>query len=134
MRSLVLYHILETHPILDSPPPDGVRRSRRHRYKPLEYWRQEKVVYGRPDSGITLVPQIKEIIRIPQEPPRPLGKAARKRKRAGSERAKSHTQPYDPEEGWDDDTEEFGVVIDYVTQEPVSRRAYFSIIHLKAPC
>lgn len=123
-------HTLEIHSTSDSPPPDGVRRSRRHRYKPLEYWRQEKVVYGRPDSGLTLVPQIKKIIRIPQEPPKPLGKTARKRKRAGSERAKSNPQSYDPEEGWDDETEEFGVVIDYSTHEPVSRRAYSSIKHL----
>jgi centromere protein C len=32
-------------------------------------------------------------------------------------------EPFDPEEGWDDETEESGVVIDYVTEEPVLRRA-----------
>ncbi|KAG2146205.1 Mif2/CENP-C like-domain-containing protein [Suillus clintonianus] len=110
----------------NSPPPDGVRRSRRHRYKPLEYWRSEKVVYGRNDSGLILVPQIKEIIRIPQEPPKPLGKAGKKRKRTGSERAKSILEPVDPEEGWDDDTQESGVVIDYATEEPVLRRIVFT--------
>jgi centromere protein C len=31
-------------------------------------------------------------------------------------------EPFDPEEGWDDDTQESGVVIDYVTEEPVLRR------------
>ncbi|KAG0701742.1 Mif2/CENP-C like-domain-containing protein [Suillus ampliporus] len=110
----------------NSPPPDGVRRSRRHRYKPLEYWRQEKVVYGRNNSGLTLVPQIKEIIRIPQEPPQPLGKAGKKRKRTGSERAKSILEPFNPEEGWDDETAEAGVVIDFVTEEPVSRRIVYT--------
>ncbi|OAX41543.1 hypothetical protein K503DRAFT_767558 [Rhizopogon vinicolor AM-OR11-026] len=111
----------------NSPAPDGVRRSRRYKYKPLEYWRQEKVVYGRPESGLALVPQIKEIVRIPQEPPKPLGKAAKKRKRAGSERAKSsNPQSYDPEKGWDDNTPENGVVIDWVTQEPVSRRIVYT--------
>ncbi|KAG1808562.1 Mif2/CENP-C like-domain-containing protein [Suillus variegatus] len=110
----------------NSPPPDGVRRSRRHRYKPLEYWRQEKVVYGGDTSGLILVPQIKEIIRIPQEPPKPLGKAGKKRKRTGSERAKSIPEPFDPEEGWDDETQESGVVIDYVTEEPVLRRIVYT--------
>ncbi|KAG2749841.1 hypothetical protein P692DRAFT_20832737 [Suillus brevipes Sb2] len=110
----------------NSLPHDGVRRSRRHRYKPLEYWRQEKVVYGGDRSGLILVPQIKEIVRIPQEPPKPLGKAGRKRKRTGSERAKSMPEPFDPEEGWDDDTQESGVVIDYVTEEPVLRRIVYT--------
>ncbi|KAG1728604.1 Mif2/CENP-C like-domain-containing protein [Suillus paluster] len=110
----------------NSPPPDGVRRSRRHRYKPLEYWRQEKVVYGGHDDSLILVPQIKEIIRIPQEPAKPLGKAGKKRKRTGSERAKSIPEPFDPEEGWDDETLESGVVIDYVTEEPVSRRIVYT--------
>ncbi|KAG2103947.1 Mif2/CENP-C like-domain-containing protein [Suillus cothurnatus] len=110
----------------NSPAPDGVRRSRRHRYKPLEYWRQEKVVYGGDTSGLILVPQIKEIIRIPQEPPKPLGKTGKKRKRTGSERAKSMPEPFDPEEGWDDETEESGVVIDYVTEEPVLRRVVYT--------
>ncbi|KAG1734287.1 Mif2/CENP-C like-domain-containing protein [Suillus lakei] len=110
----------------NSPPPDGVRRSRRHRYKPLEYWRQEKVVYGGNRSSLILVPQIKEIVRIPQEPSKPLGKAGKKRKRTGSERAKSMPEPFDPEEGWDDETQESGVVIDYVTEEPVLRRIVYT--------
>lgn len=48
---------------VDSPPP-GVRRGTRHRYKPLEHWRLEKVVYGKRENGISYVPQIKEIIRV----------------------------------------------------------------------
>lgn len=110
-----------------SPTPEGVRRGRRHRYKPLEWWRQERVVYGRRESGLTLVPQIKEIIRMPKEPPAILGKAG-KRKRGGSMRAKSkmrETQtpaPLNPEEGWDDETPAEGIVLDFLTQEPVRRR------------
>jgi hypothetical protein len=46
-----------------SPPP-GVRRGLRHRYKPLDWWRQERVVYGRRESGVSYVPHIKEIIRV----------------------------------------------------------------------
>ncbi|KAL4067832.1 Mif2/CENP-C like-domain-containing protein [Scleroderma yunnanense] len=108
-----------------SPTPEGVRRGRRHRYKPLEWWRQEKVVYGRRESGLTLVPQIKEIIRIPKEPPTLLGKAG-KRKRGSSVRAKSKIRevasPINPEEGWDDNTPAEGIVLDFLTQEPVRRR------------
>lgn len=108
-----------------SPTPEGVRRGRRHRYKPLEWWRQEKVVYGRRESGLTLVPQIKEIIRVPKEPPKPLGKAG-KRGRAGSVRAKTRELktpvPNNPEEGWDEKTPADGVVLDFLTREPVKRR------------
>ncbi|KAH7929654.1 hypothetical protein BV22DRAFT_1002305 [Leucogyrophana mollusca] len=108
-----------------SPTPDGVRRGRRHRYKPLEYWRQEKVVYGRRESGVTLVPQIKEIIRVPQEPPVPLGKHQRKRKRSAPPRSKSKVVD-NPEEGWDDETPTNGVVLDFLSGEEVKRRVAFT--------
>ena len=68
---------------------------------------------------------------IPQEPVEPLGT---KRKRAKSvKRQKSESKALEevvlnPEEGWDDDTEPTGVVIDYVTKEEVSRR----VLHLLA--
>ncbi|EGN95716.1 hypothetical protein SERLA73DRAFT_186900 [Serpula lacrymans var. lacrymans S7.3] len=97
-----------------SPDPQEVRRGKRHRYQPLEYWRQERVKYGRRDSGVTLVPQIKEIIRVPKEPIVTLGKVSKKRKRPSN--------PKNPEEGWDDNTETMGIVKDYVTGEEVERR------------
>lgn len=31
---------------------------------------------------------------------------------------------YNPEEGWDDDTDPTGIVLDYVTKDEVSRRAF----------
>ena len=34
-------------------------------------------------------------------------------------------QVYNPEEGWDDDTNPAGVVLNYITKEEVSRRASF---------
>lgn len=64
---------------------------------------------------------------MPKEPPAILGKAG-KRKRGGSMRAKSkmrETQtpaPLNPEEGWDDETPAEGIVLDFLTQEPVRRR------------
>ncbi|KAF5323945.1 hypothetical protein D9611_008285 [Ephemerocybe angulata] len=65
---------------------EGVRRSTREHYKPLEYWRGEKVVYGRDNvQKKVLVPTITEIIiRIPKEPPAPLGKRKRGRSRSKS--------------------------------------------------
>ncbi|KAF9227596.1 hypothetical protein BS17DRAFT_764046 [Gyrodon lividus] len=113
-------------PVERSPTPEGLRRGRRHRYKPLEWWRQEKVVYGRRESGLALVPQIKEIIRIPQEPPEPLGKVGRRKRGAGIRgKSKGRDTPFNPEEGWDDKTPTNATIIDYATQEEVSRRVAF---------
>ena len=114
-------------------PRQGVRRSQREHYRPLEYWRGEKLVYGRThNAGSILVPQIKEIIRIPKEVPVPFGV---KRKR-GSTRARSHSKTLEavegaippalpvvnPEEGWDDETEAKCTVIHFPTKEEVERR------------
>ena len=111
-------------------PRLGVRRSQREHYRPLEYWRGEKLVYGRTShSGPILVPQIKEIIRIPKEVAVPLGT---KRKR-GSTRARSQSKAVegvippalpvvDPEEGWDDNTDPKCTVIHFTSKEEVERR------------
>ncbi|KAF5313505.1 hypothetical protein D9611_008548 [Ephemerocybe angulata] len=113
---------------------EGVRRSTREHYKPLEYWRGEKVVYGRDNvQKKVLVPTITEIIRIPKEPPAPLGK--RKRGRSRSRTAQPHgppsktgstvaaaAAPANLEEGWDDDTPSNAKVLDYRTGQEVERR------------
>lgn len=114
-------------------PREGIRRSQREHYKPLEYWRGEKLVYGRiHHSGPILVPQIKEIIRIPKDVPVTLG-AKRKR---GTTRARSQSKALEatndvvplalpvvnPEEGWDDKTEAKCTVIHFTTKEEVERR------------
>lgn len=96
---------------------DGLRRSKRMRYSPLAWWRLEKVVYGRRESGKSLVPSIKEIHRIPQVKPEPLGA----RKKRDASRKKSRTaepEPqqvvvYNPEEGWDDETDPYCEVLEY---------------------
>ncbi|EIW84784.1 hypothetical protein CONPUDRAFT_48001 [Coniophora puteana RWD-64-598 SS2] len=111
-----------------SPTPPGARRSRRTRYAPLEYWRQERVVLGRADHGVTLVPEVKEIVRVPKEPVIPLGKNGQKQRRAAS-RAKSRppaSAVYNLEEGWDDETPISHIVLDYLTQEEVKRRIAFT--------
>ncbi|KAJ3552142.1 hypothetical protein NM688_g4308 [Phlebia brevispora] len=113
---------------------DGVRRGTRMRYKPLEWWRLEKVVYGRRDSGQCLVPTIKEIHRLPKEEVQPLGAKHRRKRQT---RSKSVTvEPvieYNPEEGWDENTQSEGVVIDYETKEEVTRRVAYTakMVHTK---
>ena len=109
---------------------EGVRKSAREHYKPLEWWRGEKIVYGRPagsNNGHVLVPPIKEIIRIPKETPEPLGKRKR------STRARSKTVDdihykvvpvHNPEDDWDKNTKDFCVLLDYDSREEVERREF----------
>lgn len=116
--------------------PQGLRRSRRYRYPPLDWWRLEKVVYGADydedrdddkddsDTAVTLVPPIKAILRVPQDPVEPLGKKHKKR-RGKSVTVDPESAPF-PEAGWDKDTEAFGHVLDYTTREEVRRRIAFT--------
>ncbi|KAK7051277.1 mitotic fidelity of chromosome transmission-related protein [Paramarasmius palmivorus] len=114
--------------ILKENQTDGVRRSQRRSYKPLQYWRNEKVVYGRPThkDGQILVPHIKEIVRVPEEPPEPLTKKRKRTSKARSrppDSGKLARDPDDfPEKGWDDNTAERGLVLDWKTGEPVEKR------------
>lgn len=114
-----------------------MRRSRRYRYPPLEWWRLEKVVYGAEygddqddDSGdegqkaVTLVPPIKAILRVPQEPIEPLGKKHKKR-RGKSVTVDPESVPF-PEVGWDSETGAIGCVMDYATNTEVNRRIAFT--------
>ncbi|KAG5337289.1 hypothetical protein C0989_009918 [Termitomyces sp. Mn162] len=111
---------------------EGVRKSTREHYKPLDWWRGEKLVYGRPSgssNGHVLVPPIKEIIRIPKETPEPLGK----RKRSSRARSKTAEDIHykiipvnNPEDDWDKNTEEFCVLLDYDSMEEVERRIAYT--------
>lgn len=89
---------------LPSPPPEGLRRSKRTKIAPLAYWRNERIVYSRaqtsatnPDntliSDIRKVPlqEIREVVHIPESvrkktasrpgrPPKNASTAARGRK------------------------------------------------------
>lgn len=78
---------------LPSPPPDGLRRSKRTKIAPLAFWRNERIVYSRamqtstadPDStlvsDIRKVPlqEIAEVVHIP-EPPKVVSKSRRGKK------------------------------------------------------
>lgn len=66
--------------LLPSPPPEGLRRSRRIRCKPLAFWRNERIIYSRANESeiddydntlvndIHKVPlqEIKEIVKVPE--------------------------------------------------------------------
>ncbi|KAI0320706.1 Mif2/CENP-C like-domain-containing protein [Amylostereum chailletii] len=119
----------EEEEVDDREHPDGLRRGARTRYKPLAWWRNEKVVYGRRETGTSFVPVIKEVVRVREEPHLPLGKAG-KRKRSKAPRSQSHANDdpsavYNPEEGWDEQTPLTGVVLDWHTGEEVQRRLAF---------
>lgn len=132
--TLKLFSEINQHPSDDeasSTDEHGLRRGRRKRYRPLEWWRLEKVEYGR---GKALA-EIKRIITLPKEAAQPLG--AKKRGAAANKRQKSKAPdsttgkrksaapagaPLNPEEGWDANTEPEGVVLDYVTKQELRRR------------
>lgn len=56
--------------------PAGLRRGKRHRIAPLQWWRGERALYGKPDGPVGdevtesgLVPAVlKEVIRVPRAP------------------------------------------------------------------
>ncbi|KDN48888.1 hypothetical protein K437DRAFT_255446 [Tilletiaria anomala UBC 951] len=157
---------------------EGIRRSKRHRYQPLEWWRGERAVYGRPSlpkSGggasarqsqassprrrVVPVPVLKEIVRVPKRQgegtfsgmsvlPKNRGRVkrstsargessepqagtsgAKKRKLAGeADLSADAFIELDPtadsvnvEDGWDKDTEPYGLVWDADTVKEVQR-------------
>lgn len=116
----------------------GARRSRRKRFEPLEYWRGEKLVYGRRQSGQAFVPIVKEVLRLPKEKVRSLGSAAPHRARSASVKAKTKRAKREddsgseggrddgvpPEFGWDANTVEHGVVMDYASKTEIERREF----------
>lgn len=106
---------------------DGLRRGKRMRYKPLDWWRCEKVVYGRRESGQQFVPTIKEIRRIPKEETGPLG-AKHRRKRPPRSQSKTAELVYNPEEGWDDETDPRGIVLEYPSGKEIEKRKSFDIL------
>lgn len=89
-----------THSLLPSPPPEStsLRRSKRTRVKPLDFWRNERIIYTRADEGFisekdnTLINDLKkiplqeitEIIHIKDTDPKPKKrKMTRKSQRKG---------------------------------------------------
>jgi centromere protein C len=124
---------LDIFPDNNDEDTDGLRRSKRVRYEPLEWWRCEKVVYGRRKSGgRQVVPVIKEIIRIPKEEHLPLSKKRSSRKpRSRKQERRLEDDDEDDEDrehetDWDVDTSSRGVVLDFPTNDEVERSEFSS--------
>lgn len=55
--------------------PEGLRRGKRHRIAPLDWWRGERALYGKPDEATgddaptgVVAPVLKQVIRVPRAP------------------------------------------------------------------
>src|SRR5258707_10895168 len=112
---------------------EGLRRGTRKRFKPLEYWRGEKLIIGRSANAPAPCPIVKALYQLPPETHEPLGVAGRKRKRQARSQSASRPPPskrlnedtndlVPPEEGWDAETPLYAPTIDYDTGEEVVRR------------
>ncbi|CAH7669789.1 Mif2/CENP-C like-domain-containing protein [Phakopsora pachyrhizi] len=114
------------------PPPAGAtRRGERTRVKPLEHWRNERVIYGRTRTtdGSQKVIGMVDVVRIPSEPPEPFAK--KRALRSASRRIKSESvgprhHEVNPEEGWDLETKATGIVYSYTKNKECERVVAFT--------
>ncbi|GAA5821027.1 hypothetical protein JCM10212_006726, partial [Sporobolomyces blumeae] len=116
---------------------DGVRRSSRQKLQPLEYWRNERVIYRKRESGVGMT----AVVRVPKVEPEPLTTVG-KRKRgpssaastsnkrgggAGSTRqATVKAEVVPEEEGVDDMTDPDGLVWSWEGNAETTRRIAFT--------
>lgn len=117
---------------LPSPPPDGLRRSKRVKIPPLAYWRNERIVYTRaneedvvdPDTtlakDIENIPlqEIKEVVHIPEakSPPPNTKKRGRPRKNLPPKLKKAVPKQH--------------IVYDYESDPEISGSEWFGDKHL----
>ncbi|KAG8910471.1 hypothetical protein FRC00_008107 [Tulasnella sp. 408] len=123
---LIYDSVIESDDDDDDGP--GPRRGKRQRYAPLQWWRGEHAVVRRPRAGEAPVPIISEIVRIPQERPEPLSKKHRRRgttKPPSSRGNQKQQEVYvdNPEDGWDAETDQNAMVIDYDTKQEIEKGA-----------
>ncbi|KAF9945563.1 hypothetical protein BGZ72_001217, partial [Mortierella alpina] len=69
----------------------GVRRSNRVTFKPLEFWRNERVILGKSDNTPQPVPIIKGVVRAPPPPEPPVGRGI-KRVRGNAQQSTTKAQ------------------------------------------
>ena len=116
------------HHVATADPEGNLRRSKRVRHKPLEYWRGERMILGRAEDGPAPCPVLKGFLTIPKEIPAPLGSRKRKRRGKSVSRAPSSSKKgvnlIPPEAGWDDDTQPLGLTLGYGTQNDIQRRMF----------
>lgn len=115
--------------------PEGLRRGKRHRIAPLDWWRGERALYGRAEANNESVPKVpfglvapvlKEVIRVPRAPGEGTFSGMRRFKpkptmyipQQGSQRMYSAT----PEIPVDRDTDPYGVVYDAEMEQDVDMR------------
>ncbi len=109
-KRLILAPIKQENNIED----DGVsRRSKRTRIEPLAYWKNEKIIYGRRDSGISPISTIiQDVIRIDSDdeaiPVRRANKSSKKVAVKKERKEEYEVQPPIPEDV---------LVINYLTKE-----------------
>ncbi|GAA5904964.1 uncharacterized protein JCM6883_004924 [Sporobolomyces salmoneus] len=112
---------------------NGVRRSNRQRLPPLDYWRNERIVYKKRASGVGMA----AIVRIPKLEPEPLTQAGRKkrskssapRSKGPSKRArsvKSESEEEDEEDRIDSMTDPDGLVWSWEGNAETTRRIAFT--------
>jgi len=84
----------------------------------LEYWRGEKVAYGR-GHGLA---EVKEVIRLQPDIRPSLSKSRAARARSQSEKPKRQVaEDKENFEGWDDNTDPVGHVTEYLTRKDIQR-------------
>ncbi|KAG9038977.1 hypothetical protein FRB95_013655 [Tulasnella sp. JGI-2019a] len=111
----------------DDDDHDGPRRSKREKFEPLKWWKGEKVVVRRPRNGEVGVLHVEGIIRVPDDEVTHLG--AKKKRRGttkppstrGASKGREVYVDMNPEEGWDAETEEQVMVVDFDTGEELMK-------------
>ncbi|KAG8896295.1 hypothetical protein FRC01_011902 [Tulasnella sp. 417] len=110
----------------DDGDDTGLRRGKRQRYAPLDWWRGEHAVVRRPRAGEAPVPIISGIVRIPEARPEPFAKKNRRRGTTKPPSSKGNAKAEEvyvdnPDDGWDAETEQDALVIDYDTKEEMEK-------------
>ncbi|KAI5479575.1 centromere protein C [Pseudohyphozyma bogoriensis] len=102
--------------------PDGVRRSSRQRVQPVEYWRNERVIYKRRQSGLG----IDRVVHIEKIEPESLANRHKNRRRGASAAARVKSEIPEDEDGVDDMTDPDGIVWNFEGEAEAVRRIAFT--------
>ncbi|SCV69126.1 BQ2448_2146 [Microbotryum intermedium] len=122
-RNSLRLHATDTAPLMRLTE----RRSNRQRLAPVEYWRNERVVYKRRPSGLGIT----EVVLYPKPDPEPLAAQRKKGGRSTSQAPRGRAQSVkaeakDEEEGVDSLTDPEGLVWSWEGQAETQRRVAFT--------
>ncbi|KAF9939757.1 hypothetical protein BGZ67_008990 [Mortierella alpina] len=107
----------------------GIRRSNRVTFKPLAFWRNERVILGRSDNTPQPVPIIKGVVRAP--PPEPAVGRGIKRSRTKSSNRYPRSQPQHFDDGEEADEEDEDLSSD---PELLRQQGFAQKIHPQFEC